>query len=364
MIKINYIRILIVDGAKIITDEMNKIRDKFAEKFALEIVATIQTEEEIMPALRKYKPHIVLMDVTYLHQKEDYFVKDIVHKLGIGLIVVSGSSVYETAQTVRAITDGAKDYIMRDVLIDEKQSNYILNKLINVARSTRRVASNDVEYINKKKNKINKKISEVQTFDCLREKDSPHTIVAIGTSTGGPKALQKVLSHIPRDFPAAILIVQHMPKGFTRSLANRLNDVCTIKVKEAEHREKLQKGVAYIAPGDYHMEITEQFMISIVKERREEKHRPSVNVLFKSLATLKEVKKIAVILTGMGKDGAEGIIHLKTKDPSTKLFVESKESAVIHGMPQAALNTGYAAEIVHLNELGDELIHQVMKRRK
>src|SRR5690625_4058502 len=125
---------------------MNKIRDKFAEKFALEIVATIQTEEEIMPALRKYKPHIVLMDVTYLHQKEDYFVKDIVHKLGIGLIVVSGSSVYETAQTVRAITDGAKDYIMRDVLIDEKQSNYILNKLINVARSTRRVASNDVEY--------------------------------------------------------------------------------------------------------------------------------------------------------------------------------------------------------------------------
>lgn len=185
------------------------------------------------------------------------------------------------------------------------------------------------------------------------------TIVAIGTSTGGPRALEQILQRIPKDFSAPIVIVQHMPKGFTKSLAERLNRVCALHVKEASNGELVERGTVYIAPGDYHMQIHpigSKMKIDLTKEALYMGHRPSVNLLFASLTALLAYRKIVVVLTGMGKDGAEGISQLKASDPNTIVIAESKETAIIDGMPKAAIDTGYTNDILHLHDISTRLV--------
>lgn len=186
-----------------------------------------------------------------------------------------------------------------------------------------------------------------------------HAIVAIGTSTGGPRALEQLLKTIPENFPAPIVIVQHMPRGFTKSLAERLNRICTLVVKEATDGEYIKRGHVYLAPGDYHMRVHpfgQQLKIRLSNEAHLLGHRPSVNLLFESLITLSTYRKIVVLLTGMGKDGAEGIIQLKESDPKTVVIAESKETAVIYGMPKAAIDTGYTTDIIQLNNISTTLV--------
>lgn len=184
-------------------------------------------------------------------------------------------------------------------------------------------------------------------------------IVAIGTSTGGPKALLAILKRIPADFPAAILIVQHMPAGFTKSLANRLNLHVDIHVKEASHAEVIQSGMAYIAPGNYHMRLRKkgfEFEIGLSQEAKEKGHRPSVDILFESLSLLPKLQKIAVVLTGMGSDGAEGVISLKKESEKCIVIAESKETSIVYGMPKAVYLTNHVDYVVGLNQVSSILL--------
>ncbi|GIN70455.1 hypothetical protein J14TS2_09300 [Bacillus sp. J14TS2] len=187
----------------------------------------------------------------------------------------------------------------------------------------------------------------------MLSEDQYHTIVCIGTSTGGPRALQAVLSALPRTLQVPVLIVQHMPPNFTKSLANRLNNLSEIEVKEAEDGEILQKGTAYIAPGGKHMLLISQgreVRIKIAETEPVNGHRPSVDVLFQSVSQLKTHKKIAVIMTGMGSDGKKGIIHLK-ENGQTIVMVESSESCIVYGMPRAAIETGLVDSVSKLDDI-------------
>ncbi|WP_242698475.1 CheB methylesterase domain-containing protein [Bacillus sp. SD088] len=187
----------------------------------------------------------------------------------------------------------------------------------------------------------------------MLSEDQYHTIVCIGTSTGGPRALQAVLSAMPRTLQVPVLIVQHMPPNFTKSLANRLNNLSEIEVKEAEDGEILQKGTAYIAPGGKHMLLISQgreVRIKIVETEPVNGHRPSVDVLFQSVSQLKTYKKIAVIMTGMGSDGKKGIIHLKANG-QTIVMAESSESCIVYGMPRAAIETGLVDSVTKLDDI-------------
>ena len=190
-------------------------------------------------------------------------------------------------------------------------------------------------------------------------------IVAIGTSTGGPRALQRVLTELPKDFSAPIVIVQHMPKGFTKSLAERLHRESALVVKEASHRDCLKSGHVYVAPGGYHMKIKSihnHLEVELTKEALHLGHRPSVDVLFQSIAELAHVQKIAVVLTGMGKDGANGVQQIKTFDKSALIIAESSESAIINGMPAAAIDTGYTTHVLHLKDISTSL-YKIVNRR-
>ncbi|MCE5168075.1 chemotaxis response regulator protein-glutamate methylesterase [Paenibacillus profundus] len=187
-------------------------------------------------------------------------------------------------------------------------------------------------------------------------------IIAIGTSTGGPRALKQLLTDLPKGLPAPVLIVQHMPPNFTKSLAERLNTYSELEVREAQDGEVLQAGVAYIAPGGLHMTATKKtdgnYAISLNKSEPRSGHRPSVDMLFESLLPFHQLERHIVLLTGMGSDGARMMRQL-ADEGVTSTFVESEESCVVFGMPRAAIELGCVSHIVPLRDMAGAIMNAV-----
>ena len=184
-------------------------------------------------------------------------------------------------------------------------------------------------------------------------------IILIGTSTGGPRALQEVITKIPKNVDAPILIVQHMPAGFTKSLATRLDQLSQIHVKEAEQGDILQKGTAYIAPGGFHLKLRKVgSTFAIVLDQNEPPrsgHRPSVDVMFEDVSQYPDFDKVAVIMTGMGYDGSKGLIALK-KTGSIIAIAESAETCIVYGMPKAAVETQLVDEVVDVDVIAQTIM--------
>ncbi|GAB4072544.1 hypothetical protein GCM10028778_03620 [Barrientosiimonas marina] len=192
-----------------------------------------------------------------------------------------------------------------------------------------------------------------------------NTIAGIGASTGGPKALECVLAELPGDFAAPVLIAQHMPPGFTASLAARFDQTVAIRVKEATQREIIEPATAYIAPGDYHMTVKQSgtdYSIELTRDAKRHGQRPSVDVLFESLARLQHVRKMCAVLTGMGRDGSEGIKALKMQDQQAVIVAESELTSVVYGMPKAAMDTRLVTYSVPIQQIGG-LIHHLARPR-
>lgn len=186
-------------------------------------------------------------------------------------------------------------------------------------------------------------------------------IILIGTSTGGPNALQVVLTKLPKDIPAPILIVQHMPSGFTNSLANRINSLAEIEVKEAENGETLQNGTAYIAPGGCHLRVKasgEKLIVQLDRANDNCIYCPSVDVMFESASGLNRYGKIAVIMTGMGSDGTKGLILLKNNG-LVKAIAQSEETCIVFGMPRAAIATELIDDIVNVESIAETILKYV-----
>jgi len=189
-----------------------------------------------------------------------------------------------------------------------------------------------------------------------KPKRAPSKIVAIGISTGGPNALQYVLSQLPGDFPGSILVVQHMPEGFTELFARRLDECCAIDVKEAQSGDLIIAGRALICPGNRHMKAKRMPLGDIIvlsDDDRVNGHRPSVDVLFRSVAQEFGNNSLAVIMTGMGEDGAEGMAAIKKAGGMT--VAQSEDSCVVFGMPKAAIERGYAIRVVPLDAMANTL---------
>lgn len=184
------------------------------------------------------------------------------------------------------------------------------------------------------------------------------SIIAIGTSTGGPRALHEVVCSLPGSLPAPVVIVQHMPPRFTKSLAQRLDSFSELDVCEAEHGMKLENGKAYVAPGGQHMKVAReqgQYIVTLSSEPPRNGHRPSVDVLFESLLDVQELERHIVIMTGMGSDGAQAMKKLAEQGVASTI-AEAEESCVVYGMPRSAVELGAASKVLPLTQIGPELI--------
>jgi two-component system chemotaxis response regulator CheB len=188
-------------------------------------------------------------------------------------------------------------------------------------------------------------------------------LIVIGASTGGTEAIREVLARMPPDAPP-VLVAQHMPEGFTRSFAARLDSLCRIHVKEAEHSERLLPGRAYIAPGHSHLRVRRrgpEYVADLCRSAPVNRHRPSVDVLFRSAASMAE-NVLAVILTGMGKDGAAGMLDLHRAGAHT--YAQDETSCVVYGMPKEAVALGGVDEVLPLEAIAGAILARLAHCRK
>ncbi|MGO4106828.1 protein-glutamate methylesterase/protein-glutamine glutaminase [Paenibacillus sp. YAF4_2] len=188
-------------------------------------------------------------------------------------------------------------------------------------------------------------------------------VIAIGTSTGGPRALHEVICSLPAELAAPVLIVQHMPPKFTKSLAQRLDSFSDLKVVEAAQGDRLKAGVVYVAPGGHHMELAKDhagYYVQLTQKPPRNGHRPSVDVLFESLTPFDELRRHAVIMTGMGSDGAKGMKALVDSGAESAI-AESEQTCVVYGMPRSAIENGCVKTVLPLQQIAAELQQAVLK---
>lgn len=347
------IKILVVDDSAF----MRKvITDFFKEDTRLQVVGTARNGQEALLKIKELQPDVMTLDVEMPIMNGLETLKQVMGTNPLPVVMLS-STTYEGAyNTVLAMQYGAIDFVAKPsgaISLDlHKIKEQLIEKVVLASKANLRAF---------KKNEYNTSVGNTSSTPIKNsriELGTPYKIagavekqdkrvVCIGTSTGGPKALQEVLSHLPRGMNAPVLVVQHMPPGFTKSLANRLNTLSDLTVKEAESGEILQKDTVYVAPGGYHLTVRKMgtALTAHLDETESRKgHRPSVDVLFESISQLKEYKKIAVILTGMGTDGTDGLKALKLAG-NTYAIAESEETSIVYGMPKSAIGTNLVDSI-------------------
>lgn len=284
------------------------------------------------------------------------------------VVMLSSTTTADATITMEAIANGAVDFVAKpsgtisldlDKIKDELIEKVIAAANVSVAKLQRSISPAVVKSSTKVTAKIEPAIEKI-----VDKAWKSHTkkMVVIGTSTGGPRALQEVITSIPASISAPILIVQHMPAGFTQSLAKRLNQLSDITVKEAENGDILQPGVAYIAPGGNQMTVRKvglTYSILIDPDfPAVGGHKPAVDVLFDSVAKFTEVDRIAVIMTGMGADGSKGIKSLK-RSGNTRVISEAEDTCVVYGMPKSAEKTGLVDRVVKLNDISQTIMSYI-----
>lgn len=279
-------------------------------------------------------------------------------KIAVRVLVFSTDTVEGAQVTMDALELGAQDFIQKPgsslEVRGEKYMHRFLELLYTVCGSKQSIGSTIARTHQK----------EIQRPFVKKpaERVNGEKIVAIASSTGGPKALQSVLPLLPENLDAPVVLVQHMPGGFTASLAERLNGMCRIRVKEAEEGEVLQKGVAYISMGGRHMNILEtaggRRVIHYTDQPQREGVRPSANYMYESLMETGYAEAVCVVLTGMGMDGTEGICNLSKKK---KLYVIAQDQAtsVVYGMPKGVVNAGMTDEEIPLNDIAARITERV-----
>ncbi|CDO02214.1 Chemotaxis response regulator protein-glutamate methylesterase [Oceanobacillus picturae] len=341
------IRVLVIDDSAF----MRKvIKDMLESDRRIQVIATARNGEDGIRKIKKLSPDVVTLDIHMPVMDGITALQYIMGECPVPVVMLSSATAEGADKTLQAISNGAVDFITKPSGSLSIENGQITKEIISKV-----IAASGVSIAEKpEETKIQSTDIPVQN----RKQTYSRTIVTIGTSTGGPRALQQVIPCLPADFSAPILIVQHMPPGFTKSLAERLNSMSAVHVKEAVHGEVLEDGTAYIAPGNYHMHVKKRGIAMVVELSQKEPvngHRPSVDVLFESAGDLDQTNKIAVILTGMGSDGSNGIKRMKTIDPSTITIAESEKTAVIYGMPKSAVKTNCVNHIVALNQVADTL---------
>jgi len=275
----------------------------------------------------------------------------------VPVIVVSSHSTQGAAVTLKALSMGAFDFVAKPADVSARMPE-IADELISKIKAAAQSRGISLAAPASAAPAAVEKTAAVSGH-------RPTRVVAIGVSTGGPQALQYVLPQLPKDFPGTILIVQHMPEGFTEMFSRRLDEICAIRVKEAQSGDLLLPGRALVCPGSRHLKVKRLPLGDVAvlsDEPRVNGHRPSVDVLFKSVADEFGSKSLALLMTGMGEDGAQGMNHVKAAGGMT--IAQSEDSCVVYGMPKAAIERGYAVRVVGLEAIANTLLAQCMSDRK
>lgn len=348
------IKVLVVDDSAVVRQTLTEIINSSDD---LEVISTAADPFVAAQRLKEELPDVITLDVEMPKMDGITFLKKIMSQHPIPVVMCSTLTIEGSETALKALEYGAIEIIQKPKL-GTKQ--FILESQTIICDAIRAAAKAKV----KKISPVEFKVSPKLTADAMLPKatskamiQTTEKIVVIGASTGGTEALKTVLESLPIDTPG-IVIVQHMPEKFTTAFANRLNTICKIDVKEAEDGDTIVRGRALIAPGNKHMMVKRsgaRYFVEVKDGPLVSRHRPSVDVLFRSAARYAGANAIAVIMTGMGDDGAKGMQEMKEMGAYT--IAQDEESCVVFGMPNEAIKLGCVDKVTSLQLIANNILY-------
>lgn len=344
------IKVLIVDDSSYMRYLINKILMLHPK---IEVIDTARDGVEALEKIKKLKPDVVTLDIEMPELDGIGVLKKLKEEnIFLPIVVVSKLAEEGAEVTLKALELGAVDFITKpkggttEPLTLDKVKKELIRKVEIASKIEPEKLKNLHRGINERgkiiKNYLKKDIDEIKK------------VIVITASTGGPTALHEVIPKLPGDIPAYIFVIQHMPSGFTKSLADKLNLLSEIEVKEAENREKIRPAVAFVAPGGYHMEINEFDNIILTTKPPVNGVRPSADVTMECIAKKYGKKSVGVVLTGMGYDGTKGCYLIKKA--GGKNIAEDISTAIVDGMPSSLIKSGHCDVIAPLPKIAEEII--------
>ena len=341
------VKVLIIDDSPLIRRLLSEILSQASD---IEVVGCAEDPYQAREMIKLLNPDVLTLDVEMPKMDGISFLKNLMRLRPMSVVMISTLTQQGSPITLEALELGAVDFIAKPTVNVKQQMSqyaYVVQQKVRVAAGAR-VRSF-------------KKVSTVSEPLPSNAQFLLNKVIAIGASTGGTEAIKEVLIKMPTNCPA-IVITQHIPPVFSTSFAQRMDRTCAINVKEAQHGDKLTAGWAYIAPGGLHLSIKKRgasLYCELDDSEPVNRHKPAVDVLFNSLLECGAKNIVAALLTGMGSDGAKGLLSIKQAGGYT--IAQDEFSSVVWGMPKAAVDLGAAHEIVALDKVTQRLLHQTIK---
>jgi two-component system, chemotaxis family, protein-glutamate methylesterase/glutaminase len=341
------IKVLVIDDSALVRQTLSDIINSDEQ---LEVIGVAADPFFAAQKIKSHIPDVITLDVEMPRMDGLTFLKTLMAQYPIPVVIISSLTQHGSNLALRALDLGAVEIVAKSEIRNTKE--HLDDSKIRITDAIK--AAYMVPVKRRALNKATQEYPTVMKPETSRDPDIYKTtdkVIAIGASTGGTEALRYFLTHTPATSPG-ILITQHMPPGFTKSFADQLNTICEVTVKEATNGERVMRGHAYIAPGGKHMELYRsgaRYFIKIKDGPLVNRHKPSVEVLFNSLAAHAGQNAVGIIMTGMGRDGAEGLLTMK--EAGARTIAQDERSCVVFGMPKEAIKLGAADQVMSLEDM-------------
>ncbi len=344
------IRVLIVDDSALMR---RRISDILSTDKEIEVLDYAKTGAEAIKKVVKMKPDVITLDLSMPDIDGLTALIYIMNEVPTPVVIISANVAAGGSNALKALELGAVEVVNKPSGEISLDIEIVDQEIIRKVKAASKV---DVKRIRSVFNMFKNIAPAIRT----KVSAGLSNIVAIGASTGGPKAIKEILPYFSADISSAFLFVQHMPAGFTRSMAERLNWLTKIDIKEAEDGDIIKAGHGYIAPGDYHMLVemkNDDVVIRLNTAPKVNRVRPSITVMMDSVVKIFGARTIGVLLTGMGQDGVEGMRNIKNAGGIT--LAEDKSTCVVYGMPRAAIEAGIIDKVIPISHMGLEIIKHI-----
>jgi len=341
------IKVLVIDDSPLIRRLLTEVLSQAKD---LIVVGCAEDPYQAREMIKQLKPDVITLDIEMPKMDGISFLKNLMRLRPMPVVMISTLTKKGSPITLEALELGAVDFIAKPTI---NVSQQFIQYAQFVQQKVRTAASARVRSFKMSQDKPQDVVS-ISEFDLK-------AVVAIGASTGGTEAIKEVLLRMPKNCPP-IVITQHIPAVFSYSFAQRMNRTCLINVKEADHGDKLTSGTAYIAPGDKHLSVIKKggdLFCALDESPPVNRHRPAVDSLFNSLVNVCPENTVAALLTGMGSDGAKGLLALKLQGAYT--LAQDELTSVVWGMPKAAIELNAATDIVPLDKVAHKLLQRAQK---